>query len=146
LPLGLPHLAEASLLAGVVAMRILTMVLFSAAVIIATAPGSADPGQTPTAPTTAAQSAPSKMETVTVTAKAPQAAPATAGSIASDPDEIVCLMTPPRTGSRIGGSRECHTRRDWDRHRKESQAILSGMQMRGLQGATSGMDIQQMGH
>ena len=127
-------------------MRILTMVLFSAAAIIAPALVSADPGQTPTAPATASQSASSKMETVTITAKAPQVAPATAASATSDPDAIVCLMIPPRTGSRIGGSRECHTRRDWDRNRKESETILSGMQMHGLQGATSGMDIRQMGH
>lgn len=124
-------------------MRILTMVLFSAATMIAPALVSADPGQTRTAPAATAQTASTTMPTVTITAKAPQAAPASA---ASDPDEIVCLMTPPRTGSRIGGTRECYTRRDWDRHRKESEAILSGMQMRGLQGATSGMDIRQMGH
>jgi hypothetical protein len=93
-------------------MRILTMVLFSAAAIIAPALVSADPGQTPTAPATASQSASSKMETVTITATAPQVAPATAASATSDPDAIVCLMIPPRTGSRIGGSRECYTRRD----------------------------------
>jgi hypothetical protein len=127
-------------------MRILTIVLFSAAAIIAPALVWADPRQTQTAPAATAQTASTTMPTVTITARAPQAAPATAASIASDPDEIVCLMTPPRTGSRIGGSRECHTRRDWDRHQKESEAILSGMQMRGLQGATSSMDTQQMGH
>ena len=127
-------------------MRVLTTVFVSAAVIIAPALVFADPGQKQTAPATAAQSAPTTMPTVTVTAKALQVPPATAASRTSDPDEIVCQMTPPRTGSRLGGSRECHTQRDWDRHRKESRAILSGMQMRGLQGATPGMDTQQMGH
>ena len=117
-------------------MRILTMVLFSAAAIVAPALVSAEPGQTPTAPAPAAQTASTKLPTVTITARAPQAPPAPAASTASDPDEIVCLMTPPRTGSRIGGARECHARRDWDRNRKESETILSGMQMRGLQGAT----------
>ncbi|HWY17038.1 MAG TPA: hypothetical protein VNX86_18045 [Rhizomicrobium sp.] len=117
-------------------MRILTMVLFSAAAIVAPALVSAKPGQTPTAPAPTAQTASTKLPTVTITARAPQAPPAPAASTASDPDEIVCLMTPPRTGSRIGGARECHARRDWDRNRRESETILSGMQMRGLQGAT----------
>ena len=128
-------------------MRALTIVLVSAVAIIAPVLVFADPGQIQTAPATVAQSAPTTMPTVTVTAKAPQVAPPTAASPASDPDEIVCMMIPPRTGSRLGGSRECHTQRDWDRHRKESRAILSGMQMRGLQGPTSGMDGQTgMGH
>ena len=127
-------------------MRILTMVLVSAATIIVSALASADPVQLRTAAAATVPSAPATMPTVTVTAKALQAAPPTAASVAADPEETLCLMTPPRTGSRIGGSRECHTRRDWDRHRKDSEAILSGMQMRGLQGATPSMDTRQMGH
>ena len=124
-------------------MRILTMVLLSAATIAAPARGSADPAQISTAPPTATQSTPSTRETVTITATAPRPAPATA---VADPDEILCQMSPPRTGSRIGGSRECRTRRDWERYRRESQSIVSGMEMRGLEGAASSMDTRQMGH
>jgi hypothetical protein len=119
-------------------MRILTMVLVSAAAILVPALVSADPDQSRTAPAATAPSAPATMPTVTVTARAPQAAPPTAARAVSDPDEIECLTTPPRTGSRLGGARECHTRRDWDRRRNESRSILSGMQMRGLQGPTMG--------
>lgn len=119
-------------------MRILTMVLVSAATLAFSALARAEPVQVRTAAAAAVPPAPATMPTVTVTAKVPQAAPATAARTASDPDEIECLTTPPRTGSRLGGARECHTRRDWDRRRKESRSILSGMQMRGLQGPTMG--------
>ena len=122
-------------------MRILKMILFSAATIAAPARGLADPGQISIAPPTATQSTPSTRETVTITATAPR--PTTA---ASDPDEVVCQMSPPRTGSRIGGARECHTRRDWERYRRESRSMVSGMEMRGLEGAGSSMDTRQMGH
>lgn len=56
----------------------------------------------------------------------------------SSRDEIICKMTPPKTGSRLGGGRECHTQREWDRRMRESQTILGGSQLRGLEGNTSG--------
>jgi len=112
-------------------MRVLKMVLVSAAVLLVPALASADPAQTQTAPAATAQTAPTPKETVTVTASRPQAVPA---STASDPDEIVCRASPAPTGSRLGGSRECHTVRDWDRRQKESQSIVSGSQMMGLAG------------
>lgn len=120
-------------------MRVLT-ILFAAIAALVPACGSADPTQTRTTPTT--RTATTTMPTVTVTARAPAAET----KPASDPDEIVCLVTPPRTGSRIGGSRECHTRRDWDRQRKDSQTMLSDIQMHGMQGPTMSMDTRQMGH
>lgn len=62
---------------------------------------------------------------------APPASPAQAAG--SDPDQIVCKTTPPVTGSRLGGGRECHTQREWDDREKASQRDLMDKQMHGLQ-------------
>ena len=118
-------------------MRVLTKVLFSAAIILAPALASADPGQVQAAPGATVETAPTTMPTVTITAKTPQAAPVTAASTASDPDEVVCRTSPPTTGTRLGAARECHTQRDWDNRMKESQRITAGTQMMGLQGPLS---------
>src|SRR5437016_8539867 len=32
---------------------------------------------------------------------------------AVDLDQVVCKEAPPETGTRIGGSRECHSEREW---------------------------------
>ncbi len=128
-------------------MRSVT-ILFSVAAVLAPLCGSADSVQAQAAAT--AQTSSTTMPMAAVTARAPAAetvtvtarAPAAEARPASDPDEIVCLMTPPRTGSRIGGSRDCRSRREWDRQRKYSQTILSGIQMRGLQGPTLSTDIR----
>ncbi len=45
-------------------------------------------------------------------------------SPANNPDEIVCKITAPPTGTRLGGGRECHTQREWDQRTKDSQAAL----------------------
>lgn len=49
-------------------------------------------------------------------------------------DRIVCRAEPPRTGSRLGGARECHTVREWDDFRKASQSSLDNIQVRALSG------------
>lgn len=111
-------------------MRIMTMVLVSAATMLVPALASADPAQAHAAP------APSVQTALAPTVMA-QAAPAAAASSASDPDEVVCRMTPPATGSRLGGARECQTAREWDRRRQESQRILESSQRSGLQGVAT---------
>ena len=50
-----------------------------------------------------------------------------------DPNEIICKVTPPATGSRIGGGRECLTRIEWDQRKKDAQAALVDKQMHALQ-------------
>jgi hypothetical protein len=47
----------------------------------------------------------------------------------TDPDRVVCRTGPAKTGSRIGGSRECHSQREWDRLQQEQQNQLSKMQI-----------------
>lgn len=126
-------------------MRFLTTVLISVAIILVPAIVLPDPGQIQVAPAATLQAAHTTTPTVTMTAKAPQAAPAVGASSVSNPDEIVCLMSAAPTRSRLGGSRECRSQRDWDRRRKESQTILSDVQLRGLQGSTSGIDGRPQG-
>jgi hypothetical protein len=48
-------------------------------------------------------------------------------------DEIVCKTSPPETGTRLGGSRECHTVRDWNTRQKNAQAVLAHDQSLGMQ-------------
>ena len=49
-----------------------------------------------------------------------------------DLDRIVCHAELPKTGSRLGGERECFTGRQWSDRRKQAQSILEGAQTRAL--------------
>jgi len=111
-------------------MRVMNMMLISLATILAPALASADPAPTQAGGATTVQAAPAPA----VTAQAPPATRSADADSASNPDEIVCRETPPATGSRLGGARECHTVRDWNRRQKEAESILSGSQLRGMQG------------
>ena len=53
-------------------------------------------------------------------------------------DEIVCRDSPPRTGSRIGGGRECHSQREWNQRQRDSQDALMRHQRMGFAGVTGG--------
>ncbi len=57
----------------------------------------------------------------------------TSQASATNPDEIVCKMTPAPTGSRLGGGRECHSQREWDQHERDARKALEDKQMHGLQ-------------
>ena len=54
---------------------------------------------------------------------------------ASDPNQIVCHTMGASSGSRIGGSRECHTQKEWDMQRQEHQRALVSQQNHALMGA-----------
>lgn len=54
---------------------------------------------------------------------APQAAPA------NDPNEVICRTGQPQLGSRFPGPRQCHTRKEWDQIRRDSQDALFHQQM-----------------
>lgn len=69
-----------------------------------------------------AQDAPAAAPT-TAPAVAPQAAPA------DDPSEVICKKGEPILGSRFPTSRTCHTRKEWDQIRKDSQDALYHQQM-----------------
>ena len=111
-------------------MRALTMILVSAATILVPVLASADPAPAQSASAPSVQTAPA-----TVTAQTTPAAPAVAASSTSNPDEVVCRMSPPATGSRLGGARECHTAREWNRRMEDDQRMLATTQQHGL-GAT----------
>jgi hypothetical protein len=66
---------------------------------------------------------------------AQQAAPATpattpdAAAPADDPNEIICKAGAPTVGSRFPTARQCHSRKEWDQIRRDSQAALEQQQM-----------------
>lgn len=62
----------------------------------------------------------------------PAAAPMAAPVAASDPDRMVCRTMDAKTGSRIGGRRECRTQREWDDIRHQSEHELEKMQTRDV--------------
>jgi hypothetical protein len=106
-------------------MRIIAAVAFSAAVLIAPALAVAQEGAAAAAPAaTASPAAP--------------AAPAAADSNGVNLDEVVCKQTPPPTGSRLGGGRECHTVRQWNQMQLDSQSSLSHLQHSGSREAKGG--------
>ena len=63
-------------------------------------------------------------------AAAQQAADTAAPAV--NPDEIVCKVGAPVTGSHIAASRECHSQRAWALMQKQSQAQVQDQQLRGL--------------
>jgi len=69
---------------------------------------------------------------------APAASQAAAAAPADDPDEIVCHAGVAPTGTRLAGPRVCHTRREWDDIRKQSQDSVMLMQNLGRTGGTPG--------
>lgn len=63
-------------------------------------------------------------------ATAQQANTPTASAPADDPDQIICKSTPPPTGTRLGGGRECHTKKEWDQRQKDAEdAVMHGQQI-----------------
>jgi len=47
-------------------------------------------------------------------------------------DEMICQISAPMTGTRLGGGRECHTRRDWDRRQHDAQLLVQKKQSLGF--------------
>ena len=85
------------------------LVLVLAAAIISTAAASAG-DEPPSAPTT-------------VTAQPAAAVP-------DDMDKMECRMLGAKTGSRLGGHRECRTRREWEDIRHQNEHEIEKMQAR----------------
>jgi hypothetical protein len=94
-------------------MRFFAIFALSAAVLAPTL-AAADPGQTQTAPASPVSAA---------------ASPSTDANL----DQIECRTSPPPTGTRLGGSRECHTVRQWKQREQEAQDNLKQAQMNGHQ-------------
>lgn len=65
-------------------------------------------------------------------AATPDAAPQATqqqGAPADDPNEMICRAGEPIVGSRFPGPRTCHTRREWDQIKRDSQEALFHQQM-----------------
>jgi len=60
-----------------------------------------------------------------------QATPATTpdAAPADDPNEIICKAGAPVVGSRFSTGRQCHSRKEWDQIKRDSQAALQQQQM-----------------
>jgi len=104
-------------------MRALALFALTTALLVP-ALASADPMQPQSAPAANAEAAPA-------------AGPASASQAMAgvDLDAIVCRSTPPPTGSRLGGGRECHTVRQWnDRQRQDQQMLEMQQRMNSKQG------------
>ncbi|HLY05553.1 MAG TPA: hypothetical protein VKR31_07390 [Rhizomicrobium sp.] len=100
-------------------MRVFAALLFSSAVVLAPALAAA---QATTAPVAQAGQA---------TAAPAPTAPATSDNSSANLDEIVCKSSPPPTGSRLGGGRECHTVRQWNEREREAQDITRQQELTG---------------
>jgi Spy/CpxP family protein refolding chaperone len=48
---------------------------------------------------------------------------------ADDPNEMICHAGEPIIGSRFPGPRTCHTRKEWDQIKRDSQEALFHQQM-----------------
>ena len=51
-------------------------------------------------------------------------------AVKPDPDQIVCRVGAPVTGTRLGPKRECATQREWDDRREEAQKAVDHSQTR----------------
>ena|SRR5215469_3541770 len=99
----------------------------------------------PAAPSASAQPV---APAATTTAAPPQAATAAATPPASETvvvngervglDQVVCKNQPPTTGTRLGGSRECLTVREWNQQRREAQDITTKSQIQGYNSFAAG--------
>jgi len=113
-------------------MRLLAATIVSTVTVLASTLALADPGQAQAALAAAAQMAPAPVQ---IAQAAIPAAPAPEAGAAGDPNEVVCRMTPPTTGSRLGGGRECHTQHEWDARQQEAQRALLKAQQVGYHSA-----------
>ena len=62
---------------------------------------------------------------------APAAAPVASADQSSSPelDRVVCRSNPAPTGSRLGGTRECHSVREWNERTAQDQRMLQKIQV-----------------
>lgn len=73
--------------------------------------------------------APAGAQTAQATPAAAPPVATTAQDSSPDLDRIVCRSNPPPTGSRIGGTRECHSVREWNERTQQDQRTLQKIQV-----------------
>lgn len=52
-------------------------------------------------------------------------------------DEIICRTVATATGTRLGRSKECHSKREWDARRQEDREMTEQQQMRDSRGVAT---------
>jgi hypothetical protein len=110
-------------------MRAFAMVAISTTFLLIPALANADPAHPEESATTGSPPAPGNVAPGTpATGERVVVHPAT---ISNNLDEVVCTISPPATGTRLGGGRECHTEREWKRRQQESQDITRKAQTIG---------------
>ena len=116
-------------------MRMLAVLTLSTAAFLAPRLVAADPALPDAAPaaTAASQSATPDAPAAKAASVGPEKVVVRPPASESNPDEIVCKMSAPTTGTRLGGGRECHTAREWEDQQKRSQENVRNTQMHGLQ-------------
>ena len=57
---------------------------------------------------------------------------------AEDPDEVICRMEDPPTGSRLGGHHVCRKRSVWEQMAKDAQKTLGNIETHGLESQRPG--------
>jgi hypothetical protein len=98
------------------------------------APATAQPASTSTLTQTPAnsQSPPPQSSASAATQTGPESVVVQGDRV--DLDQIVCKAAPPKTGSRLGGGRECHSQRQWNQMMRESQDITRRLEVTGYNG------------
>ena len=101
-------------------------------------PGISQAPSTPPGPTTpqgpnAAQAA-AAPSGATAVPRQPASESVVVRADAVDLDQVVCKEAPPKTGSRIGGGRECLSQREWNRRTREAQDITRHQQRMSFHG------------
>jgi hypothetical protein len=115
---------------GELHMRTISAAVFSSILLLVPAFATA---QDSAAPAAAAAPAPASAPAATAAPAAPAQESVTVNAPAArvNLDEVVCKQTPPKTGSRLGGARECHTVREWNRWQLDSRNALMHQQQMG---------------
>jgi hypothetical protein len=104
-------------------MHVFRVFIISATAILLPAFAAGDPMRAAANTNTQAAAASADAQALSQATTPASATPAqsTTMSGGDDPDQIVCKDMPARTGSRIGGGRECHTQREWRRLHLEAR-------------------------
>lgn len=119
-------------------MRVLAMLAVSAAALPLVAFADPAPVATPSATQTAPAAAAPAPTMATQTPTAPSAAATASADNGVNLDEVECRSTPPATGTRLGGGRECHTVREWNERMRQDQRMLEQRQSVPMMGKGGG--------
>jgi len=93
----------------------------------------------PAAPATTGAAAPAQPAAVAASPapavaayRAPAAAAQQSAESTANLDEVVCKDQAPATGTRLGGGRECHSVREWNRREREAQELTRHQERGGM--------------